>query len=87
VGTALDPDAVATLLERVLDEAGVGPVVAGLPAGVEAVRRVGEAGSYLFLMNHTGEQVDVPVTGTELLTGDAAGRLAAEGVAVVREAK
>jgi beta-galactosidase len=85
VGTALDTDSIGTLLERVLSEAGVSPVVSGLPDGVEAVRRIGASGSYLFLMNHTTDELDVPVTGTDLLTGGPAGRLGVEGVAVVRE--
>ena len=85
VGTALTPPSLGALLDRVLEEAGVAPTVAGLPRGVEAVRRVGEHGRYLFLMNHTDHPVPVPVTGTDLLTGAAPLDLVAGGVAVVRE--
>jgi beta-galactosidase len=85
VGTVLDD--VGAVLDRVLAEASVAPVVAGLPPGVEAVRRVGANGTrYLFVINHTGEDVDVSVVGTDLITGEAtAGRVAAGGVAVIRQ--
>jgi beta-galactosidase len=86
VGTELADDARATLLSLVLEEAGVGPVLAGLPAGVEAVRRRSPDASYLFLLNHTGEDVTAEASGTDLLTGTAANRLhlPAGGVAVLR---
>jgi beta-galactosidase len=57
---------------------------------VEAVRRVSDDGarSYLFLLDHTGEEQRVPARGTELLTGTAvAGEVVvpARGAAVLRE--
>jgi beta-galactosidase len=75
--TRLDP---APLLERVCAEAGVGPVLPGLPAGVEAVRRRGADGDFVFVLNHTAGAVAVP--GEDLLGGD--GTVPAGGVAVMR---
>lgn len=49
------------------------------------VRRTGESGTFLFAVNHTGTDTEVPLDtpGTELLTGErAAGRLAVPGGAV-----
>ncbi|MET9513609.1 beta-galactosidase [Streptomyces sp. NPDC002994] len=67
VSTLPEPDALRALLGRIADDAGVPPVLAGLPAGVEAVRR----GELLFLLNHSREAVTVQVPGShqELLTG------------------
>lgn len=55
------------LLSAVADAAGIAPVLPGLPEGVEAVRR----GRLLFLLNHTREQVTVPLhrPHTDLLPG------------------
>lgn len=80
------------LLGRVLAEAGAGPVVPGLPAGVAATVRTGQdpAHSYLFLLNHTDEPAEAPVPdGTDLLTGTPVSgrlRLAPLGAAVIRTA-
>ena len=44
--------------------------------------------AWLFVLNHTDEQVQVPARGTDLVTGaavDGAVRVAPGGVAVVRE--
>lgn len=65
------------------------PSRADLPHDVEVVRRNGETGSYVFVVNHTASEAKVPLdaAGTELLTGErAAGRLAvpAGAVRVVR---
>ncbi len=86
VGTSLAADSdLGDLLERVLSETGVESAVGGLPRGCEAVRRIGDSGSYLFVLNHTDEQVTVPVSGIDLLTGTALAPVPAGGVAVVRE--
>jgi beta-galactosidase len=85
VATRLDDDATARLLAEVCEAAGVGPVLEGLPAGVEAVRRRGEH-DYLFLLNHGAESVSVPASGVDLLTGrEGAVELEGGGVAVLRE--
>lgn len=88
LATSTDAETTGWLLDRLCTEAGVGPA-AEVPAGVEAVRRVSDDGSWLFLLNHTEQPVVVPAVGTDLVTGDPAdGRLtlAAGGVAVLREA-
>ncbi|MET7599097.1 beta-galactosidase [Streptomyces sp. NPDC004082] len=77
-----------TFMQQVSDTAGIRPV-ADVPEGVEAVRRTGADGSFLFLVNHTDAVVRVPVHGSGLL--DAADdesftKIPAGGVAVVREA-
>jgi beta-galactosidase len=61
-------------------EAGVEPALAGLPEGVEAVRRRGADGDFVFILNHT--DAPVQVAGEDLLGGD--GTVPAGGVAVVR---
>src|SRR3954452_6290035 len=63
--TRFDP---AALLARVCAEAGVEPALAGLPPGVEAVRRRGAGGDVVFVLNHT--DAPVRVEGAELLGGD-----------------
>jgi beta-galactosidase len=77
LATRLDP---AAMLSRACAEAGVEPVLPGLPEGVEAVRRRGADGDYLFVLNHTDAPVDV--AGTDLLGGT--GPVPAGGVAVIR---
>ena len=55
---ATEPEAagLAVLLDRVCAEAGIAPVLPGLPTGVEAAARVGEDGrEIIFVMNHTDE--------------------------------
>jgi beta-galactosidase len=67
VSTLPEPHALRALLARIATDAGVRPVLAGLPLGVEAVRR----GELLFLLNHSREPVTVELPGTQqdLLTG------------------
>ncbi|MDG9720510.1 beta-galactosidase [Streptomyces sp. DH24] len=66
VSTLPEPDALRDLLARVAADAGARPVLDGLPADVEAVRR----GDLLFLLHHGREEVTVEVPGThrDLLT-------------------
>ncbi|OIK06880.1 beta-galactosidase [Streptomyces monashensis] len=68
VSTLPEPDALRELLASAAAGAGVRPVLAGLPAGVEAVRR----GGLLFLLNHGKEPVTVHVPGShqEMLGGE-----------------
>ena len=89
LGTRPDPASMARLLAATCAAAGVRPA-ATVPAGVEAVRRTGEAGSFLFLLNHHAAAVTVPLPGpgTDLLDGrrhEGALELPARGVAVLRE--
>ncbi|MGY5122849.1 beta-galactosidase [Streptomyces sp. 900105755] len=67
VSTLPEPAALRGLLGRIAADAGVRPVLDGLPAGVEAVRR----GELLFLFNHGREEAKISLMGThrDLLTG------------------
>ncbi len=87
VGTELSDSGLTQLAGAVFGEAGVEPVVAGLPAGVEALRRVGGSASYLFCINHTDADVPLPAAGVDLLSGRSAEThtVVAGGVVVVRE--
>ncbi|HEY8981153.1 MAG TPA: beta-galactosidase [Streptomyces sp.] len=85
VSTLPEPAALRDLLARIAAEAGVHPVLDGLPDGVEAVRR----GELLFLLNHGRDTVtvDVPPGHLDLLTGTPTdGHLTLEryGVAVLK---
>ncbi|MFE7750909.1 beta-galactosidase [Streptomyces sp. NPDC057428] len=83
----LSPDALHTVVRALCDEAGVTPA-ARTPSGVEAVRRVGDQGSYLFLINHTEQSVPVAVGGVGLANAEVHGGEAVVppgGVVVVRE--
>ena len=55
-------------LDAVLTEAGLVPR-AGLPDGVELVRRVGDSARYLIAINHTDRDVELAASGKELITG------------------
>ncbi|MFF5933478.1 beta-galactosidase [Streptomyces sp. NPDC012508] len=88
VSTRLDAASLDTILGAACEDAGVEPR-RGLPRDVEVVRRSGDAGEYLFVLNHTAHDAKVPLDspGTELLAGErAAGHLVAPAgsVRVVR---
>jgi beta-galactosidase len=88
VSTRLAAQGLDALLGWAAEDARL-PSRADLPHDVEVVRRKGEAGSYVFVVNHTASEAKVPLdaAGTELLTGErAAGRLVvpAGAVRVVR---
>ncbi|RSM58074.1 beta-galactosidase [Actinoplanes sp. ATCC 53533] len=88
VSTRLDPDSYGDLLTTVAASAGAVPELAGLPPGVEAVRRRAGDRSWLFLLNHTGDGCEVPADGVDLLTGAAVSgtvRVPPGGAAVIRE--
>ena len=78
-GTRLSDEAASRLTDSLLAEAGVAPAADSLPGGVEAVRRHGADGSFLFLINHTSADVVVPAIGVDLLTG-----VAADGTVLIR---
>ncbi|MCR2784282.1 MULTISPECIES: beta-galactosidase [unclassified Microbacterium] len=66
VSTRPDAAGLAAIMADVYADAGLTP--AGLPAGVEIVRRRREDAEYLVVINHTTETVSVPTEGVELLT-------------------
>jgi beta-galactosidase len=70
LGTRPEERYTRSLLQRVCQEAGVKPT-ADVPTGVDAVRRKTEDASFLFLLNHNQEAVEVwlPSPGRDLLTG------------------
>jgi beta-galactosidase len=70
LATRPEPAATAAIMSRVCAEAGVGPVAPVAP-GVEAVRRTGGGGSWLFLLNHHDRPVStaLPSPAVDLLTG------------------
>jgi beta-galactosidase len=79
------PSGTAALVRELCGAAGV--AVHERP-GVEVVRRHGDRASYLFVINHTGDDAEVEVTGTDLVNGrQCTGLLPvpAGAVAVVRE--
>jgi galactokinase len=91
VATELSQTGLAELGQELFAAAGARPTVEGLPAGVEAVRRIAPDGDpaigYLFVINHTGQPVDLDIAGTDLLTGIASdrARVGPGDVAVIRE--
>ena len=70
LGTRPEESYTKALLQRVCEEAGVRRT-AEVPPGVDAVRRKTEVTSFLFLLNHNEEAVEVglPNPGRDLLTG------------------
>jgi beta-galactosidase len=85
LSTLPEPEALRALLASIAAGAGVRPVLEGLPAGVEAVRR----GELLFLLNHGREPVtdEVPGSHHDLLGGGTVSgsvTLGRYGVAVLR---
>lgn len=81
-------DFLTAFYRRRLAEAGVEPLCADLPDGVEVSSRASASGRYLFAMNFSGKpaRIRLPV-GTDMLTGEAAGgdtALGVNGVAVIR---
>ena len=55
VATRPDPATLTNVLQTVLDDAGIQPVLGGLPPGVEAARR----GNFLIILNHEPEPREV----------------------------
>jgi beta-galactosidase len=84
VSTRLDEPGLSRLLAEVCQRAGVATVRAGLPPGVEVVRR----GRFLFVLNHGPVPASVTANGTDLVSGAVVeGSIAVPpgGYAVVRE--
>jgi beta-galactosidase len=87
LSTLLDDAALGSLLEQVTGAAGVA-ATAQVPPGVEAVRRRGKDGSWLFLVNDSAQEQVIPVTGHDLVADrpfTPETPLAAGAVAVIRE--
>ncbi|MGV8964985.1 MAG: beta-galactosidase [Cellulomonas sp.] len=87
LSTRLDGPSIAGLVARLVDAAGITPVVAGT-GGLEVVRRTGESGSWLFAINHSDADLPLQATGFDLVGGSPHGRgdpVRAGGVVVLRE--
>lgn len=63
VGAWLDDALMGELAKRLLDEAKVGPVLAGAPEGVEVCERTGPHGRVLILINHSDMAQSVALGG------------------------
>lgn len=88
VSTSLGAEGISQLVGEVAATAGVGAVVADLPPGVEVVKRSKAGTNWLFVINHSADDITVPVHGAELISGTAAAGalvVAGGGVAVVRQ--
>jgi beta-galactosidase len=88
VGTRPERDFMVRFLADLCEEVAIGPVTQA-DGSVEAVRRQGPGGSFLFLLNHGTEEARVPVErgAVDLLTGNRSGslvRLEPFGVAILR---
>ena len=89
VGTMPDRDGMDWLMGHVCGTAGIKPVAANAPAGVELLHRVNGNSSWLFVLNHSTEKVTISLEqhGRDLLTGkQVKGSLELEptGVAVIQ---
>jgi beta-galactosidase len=92
LGTELEPAGISWLLERICRESGIQPVLSGLPASVEILKRANETKEWYFLLNHSGAPVQVAWEGGgfDLIQGRAAEAvisLDAYGAAVIEKEK
>ncbi|MET3804664.1 beta-galactosidase [Nakamurella sp. UYEF19] len=69
LATRLDPESLALVMDPLYAAAGVTPV-AGLPHGLEMVTRRDHSQTFYFLLNHTDQPVDVPLSGTDVISGE-----------------
>ena len=87
LGTLPDDASLGSLLDTVLHESGVEPVVRTSP-GVEVVRRRSDSGSWVFVLNHTDDDCQVTASGHDLVSSTDVGptlHLSPRTAAVVRE--
>lgn len=84
LSTRLDDADYTALVSRLLEATGVGPVLPGLPPGVEVVVRQGEDGRrWQFVLNHSAEPVSLPDAAHDVLTGGPVRDLPAGGCVVL----
>lgn len=69
VATMLDDDGLLSLLRRLCAEAGVATLELGFD--VDVVTRVSESLHATFVINHRAESISVPLTGLDLVSGEA----------------
>jgi beta-galactosidase len=72
VGAWLDPELMGRFASSWLESAGVKPIVADVPEGVEVCERTGQGKTVFILINHSTEakRVGLPGEMTDLLKGD-----------------
>lgn len=90
VATRLDGQRLGALIEQVLADAAVRPVLHGVDPTVDVVRRQSQAGSWVFAVNGAAAPARISVRGYDLITDSPVNgvlELEAGGVAVVREAR
>ncbi|TFC46376.1 beta-galactosidase [Cryobacterium shii] len=88
VATALEAGALTDLLRTICQQARVTAVGPESPGTIEVVRRAGAAATYLFIINHGEDDIDLPASGRELVTGEPVNRIVrvpAGAVRVIRE--
>jgi beta-galactosidase len=66
LATVPDEAGALAVIDRLLADASIQPVIARLPAHVEAARR----GELVTLVHHGGDPVEVPVAGIDAVTGE-----------------
>lgn len=66
LGTVPDRELMAAILDQVIREADVSPVLPEVPDGVEVARR----DRIVTVINHSRESLSLPVSGKDLLTGE-----------------
>ncbi len=92
VGTELESAGIGWLIDKILSDAAIHPVFSKIPAGVEVMQRSDHSHNWLFILNHTGDEIDVPLgrSGKDLLTNHIVKNsihLSANGVAVIESKK
>ncbi len=88
VATALEPRSYRDLMRTIAQGARVTALGPESDGSIEVVRRVDADRSYLFVINHGEEEITVPASGQELVTGSAVSpvvRVPAGAVRVIRE--
>jgi beta-galactosidase len=83
LSTRLDDAGYAALVARLLDAAGVGPVLPGLPSGAEAVTRESPDGRRWHVVLNHGSQT-VPLAGHDLITAGPVTEVPPGGCVVLR---
>ena len=88
LGTELEREGLAWLLDQACIEAGVSPVLEA-PPGVEVTRRSNGTQAWLFVLNHSDDEalVKLPAPATDLISGsrvDSSMQLSSRQVAILR---
>jgi len=89
-GTQLDENGIDWLVEFICNKADIQPVISNLPAGVEALRRTKGQSSWIFVLNHTDNciQVSLDSPGQDLFSGEEVTNkftIEPSGVSVIRQ--